>query len=381
MPQSLPPIAVYRRIAIGLLVTVGVVFVAVLYITLVHAEVTVTLKKQTFPLTHRFQVTAGATGHPANTGNAPTTIPGNITVVDRSSSRDVASTTLQYTEGKATGSVRITNRYSRAQPLIPTTRLLSKEGVLFRTTAHVLVPAGGSVDVSVEADQPGQLGDIGPSTFIIPGLWAGIQDKITGSSGKPMSGGKRPVVSLNDENRKEIEKQVGEQERIAVEREHTGTPSEGNIRIAVVGSVHSTPTVVNEKTVRLNISTRVVVIEFNPAPLEEPLRSAVGKALPSTVVFGGVDASRPFDYTLESLTGNTKSAQLSVRAYAWGVVSPDQLPLSKEQLLGRSAADVKQIAQTFEEIESVQVKLSPFWLRSIPKRADRVELKVVSPTE
>lgn len=380
MPQSLPPIAVYRRIAIGLLVTVGVVFIAVLYITLVRAEVTVLLKKQTFPLAHRFQVTNNTTTRPSSSENTPA-IPGSITVVDRSSTRDVQSSTLRYTEGKATGVVRITNRYSRAQPLIPTTRLLSKEGVLFRTTEHVVVPVGGSIEVSVEADLPGALGDIGPTTFIIPGLWAGIQDKITGSSAKPTSGGKRPVVSLTDENRKEIEKQVGEQERMAVEREETRSPSEGNIRIAVVGSVHSTPTVVDEKTVRLNISTRIVVIEFNPAPLEEPLRAAVAKALPSTVVFGGVDSSRPFDYTLESLTGNTKSALLTVRAYAWGVVSPEQLPLAKEQLLGRTAADVKQIAQTFEEIESVQVKLSPFWLRSIPKRADRVELKVVSPTE
>ncbi len=379
MPQALPSIAVYRRIAIGLLMTVGVVFLSVLYIALVRAEITIKLRKQPFPLQHTFSVTHDVGRKPAS---VPSALPGYIEIVERLTTRDVPASASGYQEGKAEGMIRITNRYSRPQPLIATTRLLSKEGILFRTTESTLVPVGGSVDVPVRADAPGPKGDIGPSTFILPGLWPGIQDKITGSSVKPMSGGRRPIVQLAPAQQKELEHSAAEEQRLAVEKAGSSAPrASDQVRIVTVGSVRSTPSVVNDHTIRLSITSVIVVATFNPQPLEVPLKAVVAKALPTNAVFGGVDTAIPFRYTVESMAANKKTIALTVHATAWGVASADRLPLAKEQLLGRSATDVKRLSETFPEIESVDVKLSPFWLRSIPKREDRVELKIVSPTE
>ncbi|MBU1448924.1 hypothetical protein KKF45_03725, partial [Patescibacteria group bacterium] len=79
-----------------------------------------------------------------------------------------------------TGRVRITNRYSKEQPLIRTTRLLTSDGKQFRIDATVTVPAGGSVEVSAYSDVPGNASLIKTGTaFSIPGLWIDLRKLIT----------------------------------------------------------------------------------------------------------------------------------------------------------------------------------------------------------
>ena len=80
------------------------------------------------------------------------------------------------------GEITIYNYYTKNQPLVATTRLMSPEGKVYRIEETVNVPAGGEVVVRVYADEPSINMEIGPTKFTIPGLWAGIQDKIYGES-------------------------------------------------------------------------------------------------------------------------------------------------------------------------------------------------------
>lgn len=90
---------------------------------------------------------------------------------------------------KSTGKATIVNTTAKAYTFVATTRLLSKEGVLFRMNATTPIPANGSVTVDVHADQPGAEGDLGPTTFTIPGLPPDLQKQITAKSDAPMTGG------------------------------------------------------------------------------------------------------------------------------------------------------------------------------------------------
>ncbi|PKM91474.1 hypothetical protein CVU82_02660 [Candidatus Falkowbacteria bacterium HGW-Falkowbacteria-1] len=84
--------------------------------------------------------------------------------------------------GEVVGKVKIINNYSKNQPLVATTRLLSSGDKLFRIKDTVNVPAGGSIEVDVYADSVSEEMAIDPDKFIIPGLWSGIQDKIYAES-------------------------------------------------------------------------------------------------------------------------------------------------------------------------------------------------------
>lgn len=378
MAHDLPPIAVYRRIAIGLLASVAVVLLTILYIAMVRATITVVLRKQSFPISHTF--TVGEKVTPAN--GKVTAIAGVVTVVEQSSSRDISVSTLRFEEGKAEGVVRITNRYSRNQPLIATTRLLSSDGVLFRTTETVSVPVGGSIDVHVVADKLGASGDIGPATFILPGLWAGIQDKITGTSSEPMHGGKRAVSEISEGQKKEVEQEEATKLKdVVLAAERQKKTDDHEVVIAALQSVQSSSKALNDTTMRVTITAKIAVAHFDPQPLEEPLKRSLNNAIPSPYVFGGLDQSQPFQYSLKQFDTPKKTAQFAITAVAWAIASPDSVPLVKEQFLGLRSSDVDTLAKNFKDVDTISVSISPFWMRSIPKRADRVTLNIIAPTE
>lgn len=107
-----------------------------------------------------------------------------------------ASGTTTVTAGKSCGTATIINTTSRSYTFVKTTRLLSKSGVLFRMTDAARIPANGTVDVHVCADQPGPSGDIGPTTFTIPGLSPEQQKVITAKSTTSMTGGSGTAKSI-----------------------------------------------------------------------------------------------------------------------------------------------------------------------------------------
>jgi hypothetical protein len=103
--------------------------------------------------------------------------------------------------GKAKGSVTIVNTSSTPYTFVATTRVLSKDGVLFRLDAATPIPANGSVKAAVTADAAGPAGDIGPSEFTIPGLGPSLATVVYATSDAAMSGGAGgdvPAVSVDD---------------------------------------------------------------------------------------------------------------------------------------------------------------------------------------
>ncbi|MFH2062852.1 MAG: hypothetical protein ABIJ46_01725 [bacterium] len=103
-------------------------------------------------------------------------------------------------EARSVGTITVVNDTSRAFHFVPSTRFLSEDGVLFRLKKAADVPADGTVDVEVYADETGPSGDIGPSRFTIPGLSADLQTGVYGRSGAEMTGGSGTVVAVSAED-------------------------------------------------------------------------------------------------------------------------------------------------------------------------------------
>lgn len=103
-------------------------------------------------------------------------------------------------DAKSKGTVTIINETDNSYTFVIRTRVLSEGGVLLRFDKATPIPANGSVETAVTADEPGPEGDIGPDTFTIPGLPESLQEVIYATSNEPMSGGAGTVkaVSVND---------------------------------------------------------------------------------------------------------------------------------------------------------------------------------------
>lgn len=138
---------------------------------------------------------------PVTDGNA--TRNGNPIVTTRVIETDVtaedsfpATGSVDVTGGKSKGAITVTNTATHAFTFVAKTRFLSKEGILFRLDTSTVIPASGTVTVMVTADQAGPTGDIGPSTFTVPGLSAAQQLLVTGKSDAAMTGGSGKAIAV-----------------------------------------------------------------------------------------------------------------------------------------------------------------------------------------
>ncbi len=93
-----------------------------------------------------------------------------------------------------------------------------------------------------------------------------------------------------------------------------------------------------------------------------------------TILSEGLDTAA-FGVNTSSGTG----AQLTLQTTA--VVGPDlNIVAIKVAALGKKPSEVKSQIQGNPDITDVNVKLSPFWVSSVPKKASKVTVKIAKPT-
>jgi|FLOH01.1.fsa_nt_gi hypothetical protein len=107
------------------------------------------------------------------------------TAISKSGNFETTATSFQ--SSKAMGEVTLINNYTKDQTLVATTRLLTANNKLFRLLDDVTVPAGGTLTTVAQADEDGDDFLIEATSFIIPGLWEGLRDKIYAESTTAMS--------------------------------------------------------------------------------------------------------------------------------------------------------------------------------------------------
>ncbi len=208
----------------------------------------------------------------------------------------------------ASGRVTLFNNTSADQPLITTTRLLSEDGVLFRLTNAVTVPAEGQIEAEVYADQAGASGNIASTSFTIPGLPDSLQADIYATSSEAMSGGTEEVAIFSEE--------VYEQALAELKRQLLSTPSnlfgaESTENTYLVDLAELEP-VELETSVEIGQSTDVVeligtvsisALSFSETNLKEVIKTVLEKP-DAQVEINGI--------SVESVADDLQTAELDV---------------------------------------------------------------------
>lgn len=107
---------------------------------------------------------------------------GTIVEVAVQQTKEFTATGTGTAQAITSGSITIVNNYSADQSLVATTRFLTPDGALFRLRKTITVPARGSVEAEIYADNPGSLGTVKPAKMTIPGLSTSMQQYIYGES-------------------------------------------------------------------------------------------------------------------------------------------------------------------------------------------------------
>lgn len=371
------PVSIYKKISLSFLVLTALLLAGLFYYSFVKVTITiepkVTAVSGKLPLDIYDETTA-----PSKDGG----IVGVVKEVELTAEQSYPATGGLILGEEAVGKVTITNNYIKNQPLVATTRLLTADNKLFRLKDTINVPAGGSVEAEIYADQPSAEMAVGPTKFTIPGLWAGLQDKVYGESSEAVvyRQKKQPVIEQLDidNGTKDLKTQLikkVESEAVATYKDKYKQVlfqfDENSIITTTEGSAGE-----EKETVLIKLTVEVVVVAFN----DEASKKLAEQKMKSSIADNQELVEFNQDkivYILSSVdaANGTAAVEASFEGRALPKAGADLV--DKQKLIGLSGDQLNQYLAGLPEVASFEVKFSPEFFKRAPYSADRivVELK------
>lgn len=296
--------------------------------------------------------------------------------LEKSKTFDYGSETSEV-PSKATGKVTIHNKYSKNQPLVERTRLLSSEGVLFRTKATINVPAGSSVEVEVEADLEGKSGNVGPGKFTIVALWPGIQDKIYGESSEAMTGGTKMAKIVTSENISRAKTELTEELKNELIKDNN-LDKNNTFYSKEDCSSSAEP---NSENANFEVACQVIALSPNLDYSEiknsalEKMREGLGE---------NEELYQPEQIDLKITAQNVnlaeKTATLKIIATGKTILKISSPIFDRAKLTNKDKHEINVYFSQFDDlIESVEIKFNPFWVVRSPQLVDHIEIELLKP--
>lgn len=391
----MPRPSLYRKIAYTFLGLSIIIVLAVLWLTSVKAEITVSAGRETVSLD-------GTVGVSKDPGQGE--IPGRVlqgtfekiqefTVTGEEGSAPVAvepeETKLPDNQVRARGRVRIVNEYSRTQPLVRTTRLLTADGKLYRIDANVTVPAGGEVEVDAYADQTGYAFEIGPERFTIPGLSEALQEviyavsdasfvaepvegeEIQPSAPAPAPSGPRVTQADLDRAEKELMDVVLARAKEELANEAGNPEMEVVYVVKVSEKAHSVTVGQVANTFISSLSLDVTAVYYSSSDMQALIRQRLKERIPEGREFLPFEGSS-VSYSLENADALSEHAEIRVTADAGYRLSLTHPLLQPEALAGKSREDADSLLRSIEGVDDVEIVIKPNWLNKIPSFKDKI---------
>jgi len=372
---------IYVKVMIGFMAAVGLLVILIAVVAFSSTTITVTPELAVHTADGTVSVSRTASDETAGSIKAElyaTTI--TVTTVYE------GLTATASEPAKATGTIRIFNNYSRVQPLVATTRLLSDDGHLFRTTEFVEVPVGGSVDVPVIADQPGKEFEIGPDHFILPAIWPGIQDKIYGQSTTAMTGGERSITVVSEEDiakaKEQADAAIAEQAQQAIRDEILSSGSTKQLlpdalRLSLLNETVSAAVGQSVDAITIQQQVRVEAAIFDESDFLSHAHEVLAADLESTDELATVDEAS-LRYELLSFDGSAGTAELTFSLSGTTRPTLDQPALSPNRFTGKSQRQIEQIAKAVPGVKAVTVRIGPLWSFRSSASAERITVQLAT---
>lgn len=360
---------VYKRLA-TLFMGATVCVVAVIgFFTFQRATITITQTPQ--PVSASFSVEI------AETAGVSHVYAGTVVSVTTSTELIFKPSETVDKPGKARGMVTVYNKGSNTQSLVATTRFLSEKNVLFRAAEAVTIPAGGSANVEIVADQPGPQGDVPAGLFTIPGLSAAQQKLVYGESKQPMSGGsgKVGVVSQSDIDKAQEEARKAFLEIGQRVLTQTTVPTGFEpIYVPVSIQADSTAKAGDEVSEFRIVSSGTLALIAYP-------RSTVFAAADREVQAKAPTAYHKINFvndtpviSLQSIDVEKKSAILQVYREGTAVLDQRSAAFQPTMFMGQSREQISTQLSSISGVSDVSLSFFPPWIDHAPKVPSRIKV-------
>ncbi|MBI3459237.1 hypothetical protein HY061_03195 [Candidatus Azambacteria bacterium] len=374
--------------------TFGIILILILVIggyLYLFSGVTVTVNTLVSPINLDLNILAGVKNPVVD--SSKNQVPAQLIRVEKSLNQKFIVTGEKEVETKARGKIIVLNAFSSVKQFLKIdTRFRSDGGKIFKSITSMTVPGAkiedGKVipsrtEVEVIADDIGSDYNIAPTNFTIPGFEGTSKFKgFTGESVKAMSGGakgKVKVVTASDieKAKSELGKRLSENlksglfENIPKNLEFLPAAYREDIFESVAKPG------LNEigETFEYRISGQARGLIFDKNDVEKIITFNLSKELKPDDVL--VNVGRKLDYALNRIDFDNGLLELKLTLKSGYYKKIDE-DLLKENLLGKSEDAVKSILLGDKRIDSAQISFWPFWIKSVPTKLDRIQLKVVN---
>ncbi len=372
------PVGVYRRISIFFIILTLALIAAAFYFFLVSLTVEVTPKTERISDQLNLIVTnAAPTTTSANLNNVADII-GTVEQIPVKAQKIYQATGANVLGQEVTGKVSIINNYSQDKTLVATTRLLTPDGKLFRIKNQVTIPAGGSTDVDIYTDEPSADMAIGPTTFTIPGLWAGLQDKIFAKSTTAFVYQSDVQKFVQNSDIAKATQDIKESLVNQVNQQFTDNYKGYDKVIVQVDKdslVASSSIKAGDKidSFNLALTANVDVVAFQTADVQKLAQARLVSVVPAGEKFVGLDQSS-IQYNLTGSDFKNGTANLQVPIVGTMALSEIDNAVDKTKLVGLTADQIKKYLLGLDKFSDVKLTFMPPFITRAPSLVDRIKI-------
>lgn len=379
-------VGLYRHLVIKFVIIVAILAAAVFYFSFSKLTVTLNLRGENISdsmllkVTDSSLATATTTSAFALANDPREQIGGTIKEINASVSRSYPATGETYLGEGIVGQVTIINNSVKSQPLVATTRLLSPDNKLFRIKNAVNVPAGGEVVVDIYSDSPTADMAIEPTTFTIPGLWLGLQDKIYAKSNIPFIFSKQVSKYITSGDIANASKDVNDAltEEAKRQAEVSGAALGGDWLYLPSGPVTvNVDSKIGDKKDEFTASAsgKVVAVYFSKAEAAKLAATKLNLVIPDDKELSEFKAE-DIAYSFDNYDPISGSATIKASFNGSMILKRDSEVISAAQLVNLNASQIDAYLKSHAEVKDYQLEFSPSFIKKAPSLVDRIKVQV-----
>jgi len=369
-------LGLYRKIALSFIVLTIMLLAAIAYFSFVKVTIILTPKQEHISSNLIIDVFDQDKRSTVSQGE----ILGVVKQVEVEQSKTYLATDIEVISEEVIGTVILINNYNKNQPLVATTRLLSPDNKLFRIKNTVNVPAGSQLEVEVYADEPGQDMVIGATHFIIPGLWAGLQDQIYGESEESMKYSRRVKKYIQqvdiDQAVKDLKQSLLDKAETEVSESYENYDDviydidNNSISQQVDGKVGD-----EVEEFSITMKTMVVVVAFMDDEIYNLAQQKLISVLPDDKQL--LDFSKDdISYSLNNYNINQGTASLNINFTGKMIIKQGASIVDREKLTGMDQQQLSDYLTGLPEVANYEIKFYPSFIKKAPNLVDRIELRI-----
>lgn len=371
-------LGLYKRLVWQFILGIGALLLIIFYFVFSKLTITISPSGETINDTLLVKVASSTSTNEEDSTDFRESITGQVREINLNEEKVFLSSGEEFSGEEISGRVKLINTTAKDQPLVATTRLLSPDNKLYRIKEAVNVPAGGEVEAEIYVEKPSEELAIGPTTFTIPGLWVGLQDKIYARNSEPFIYRQKinKYVKASD-----IEKAISEMNAILLAKAKLGEKDIAKNAQVLYEFLSPTKFDYSVKpgeaveSFTLKASTTLLNVIFSKDDVHKLTTAKLKLLIPDDkkLVENSLDN---ISYKLENYDTENQTATVKLNFNGTMILQSDTELIDKKQLVNLTSDQIATYLNSFPEIKEYNLEFAPSFIKRAPRLPERIKVNI-----